>query len=82
MARTQQALTVEQLALHLIQHVKLGNGNKKILLSGDDEGNSYHYLFFGLTPAKEFEFTHPAMSCTLPFGLAPNEAERDYMVLG
>lgn len=29
--------------------IEKGNGGKKILISSDDEGNSYHELFYGIT---------------------------------
>jgi len=46
-------ITVKELAKACAAQVKAGNGDKKILLSDDDEGNGYHQLFFLFTPAKE-----------------------------
>ena len=30
-----------------------GNGNKTIMISNDDEGNGYHYLWYAFSNAKE-----------------------------
>lgn len=30
-----------------------GNGSKIIMISQDDEGNGYHYLFYGFSEAKD-----------------------------
>lgn len=43
------ALTVNQLWKICIEQRKQGNGNKKILISSDDEGNGFHGLFYGIT---------------------------------
>lgn len=40
------AISVNQLAEIIQEQIKKGNGDKKILISGDDEGNSYHGLFY------------------------------------
>lgn len=46
-------LTVKQLKrLCEIEELK-GNGNKIIMISSDDEGNSYHYLWYAFNEAKE-----------------------------
>lgn len=33
--------------------MKAGNGKRYIMISGDDEGNSYHELFYGFSPCKD-----------------------------
>lgn len=38
-------LTVEELYIACQEQIEKGNGNKIVLLSGDDEGNNYHTLF-------------------------------------
>ena len=40
------ALTVSQLKRLCDDEIRKGNGDKKILISGDEEGNSYHGLFY------------------------------------
>lgn len=44
-------LTVEILYELCKEELKKGNGNKKIILATDDEGNSYRGMFYGFTPA-------------------------------
>lgn len=39
-------LTVEELLEFCKEQVKAGNGKKHVILSGDDEGNSFHYLVY------------------------------------
>lgn len=48
-----KGITVRQLHEILKQAVKDGYGDKHILISGDDEGNSFHTLFYGLTTDTE-----------------------------
>jgi len=51
-----ETISVKELLELCKNEVKLGNGNKKILISADDEGNSYHELFYGFTnDTKEFK---------------------------
>ena len=42
-------LTVKDLLKACEEQIELGNGDKVVLLSADDEGNEYHALFFGFT---------------------------------
>lgn len=79
---TNKGITVEQLYLECARQIKAGNGKKHILLSGDNEGNSFHECFFGFTPTTEFDFSHPIMQSTLPFGLTVKKVEKSYIVLG
>lgn len=46
------ALTINDLWKACIEQRKRGNGNKKILISTDDEGNGYHGLFFSFIDTK------------------------------
>ena len=67
-------LTINDLLRVCQQKVKEGHGNKKILISTDDEGNGYHELFYGInTNIREFE----AIS-EMPFGINLD----DYVLLG
>ena len=43
------ALTVAELLEFCKKQVRAGNGEKKILISRDDEGNGYHGLFYQFT---------------------------------
>jgi hypothetical protein len=51
-------ITVKELLKACQEQVAKGNGDKGILLSRDDEGNSYHSCFY-LFSEDVFEFTDP-----------------------
>lgn len=42
-------LTVNDLYKECERVIKMGYGNKKLIVADDNEGNGYHGLFFGLT---------------------------------
>lgn len=46
-------ITVKELAQLCSEQIKMGNGDKHVLISSDDEGNEYHTLFYGFTNDKE-----------------------------
>lgn len=46
-------LTVKDLYNECKTQIERGNGDRKIMISQDDEGNGYHYLFFGMTKGEE-----------------------------
>lgn len=46
------AITVNELKCLCDEQIKAGNGNKQIMISSDDEGNSFHHLFQGYTEMK------------------------------
>ena len=46
----EMGITVMQLYAECVKQINAGNGKRHIMISGDDEGNSYHELFFGFTP--------------------------------
>lgn len=48
-------LTINELLELCKQQVKKGNGDKKIVISDDNEGNSYHGLFYAFTEIEEEE---------------------------
>lgn len=75
-----KAITIEQLYLECAKQMKAGNGKRHILLSGDDEGNSYHELFYGFSP--DLDFSGPYMEGCLPFGVTAEQVKKEYMVLG
>ena len=72
-----KVLTVNDMLEELKTAKKNGHGNKKILLSNDDEGNGYHLCFYGITPTKEaIGFAH------LPCSVTREKALKEYIVLG
>ena len=48
-------ITVKDLMYECVKQVDKGNGNKVIMISSDDEGNSYHYLWYAFTTMKQME---------------------------
>ena len=43
------AVTVKELLEECKKLVKMGYGDKTVLISSDDEGNEFHTLFYGFT---------------------------------
>ena len=72
------AITVQDMYICLKNAVNEGLGDKKILLSGDDEGNSFHECFFGISPTKDNIWGDAA----LPYGVSMEDAEENYVILG
>ena len=50
-----KALTVNDLLKECQKQIRLGNGNKTIMISQDDEGNGYHYLWYSFTSMEQME---------------------------
>ncbi len=48
-----EEMTIKKLKKLCEEQIKKGNGDKIIMISDDDEGNGYHYLYYAFTPAKE-----------------------------
>lgn len=48
-------LTIKELYKECSKEIKKGNGDKTIMISSDDEGNSYHYLWYSFTPMDVIE---------------------------
>lgn len=42
-------MTVKELLKACKEQVAKGNGDKSIVISNDDEGNGYHYLWYAFT---------------------------------
>lgn len=42
-------LTLKELLNLIALAIKEGNGDKKVIISNDNEGNGYHGLFYGVT---------------------------------
>ena len=76
------ALTINQLIALCKEAKKNGLGEKKILISNDDEGNGYHELFFGVTTNLADMFTPNSYSPELPYGVNHDTAIKDYVILG
>lgn len=77
-----EAITVKQMYAALRDTVNAGLGDKKILLSNDDEGNGYHECFFAVTTdVKSFGF-QDGHAPELPFNVSPEDAEKNYVIIG
>ena len=72
-----KVLTVNDMLQELRAAKKNGLGNKKILLSDDDEGNGYHLCFYALSPTEKI-----VDYANLPFGVTKEEAKKEYIILG
>lgn len=73
------AITVDELYEALAQVRKAGLGGKKIMLSNDDEGNGYHECFYEVTTDMEaLGLSHN----DLPYGVSPEDAVNDYVIIG
>lgn len=48
-------ITIKELYKECEEQIKKGNGDKYILISQDDEGNGYHYLWYSFTTMEEHE---------------------------
>ena len=70
-----EQMTVEDLLYECQAQIRAGNGRKKIVISSDDEGNSFHGLFWGFTYYDEDEYKD------LIFDSTANSAE-DTIILG
>lgn len=44
-----EQMTVKQLYQELAIAIKLGHGDKFIIVADDNEGNAYHGMFYGVT---------------------------------
>ena len=44
-----KGMTVNELMASCKEQIALGNGNKHILISDDDEGNGFHTLFYSFS---------------------------------
>lgn len=73
-----KGITINELAQECLKQIKMGNGNNRILISGDDEGNSFHELFYGFS-----KFSYDEIAYGLPTLLSKEQFEGDnYIVLG
>ena len=48
-------VTVKELAKLCQDEIKKGHGDYSIMLSDDDEGNGYHYLWYSFITASELD---------------------------
>ena len=71
-------LTINDLAKCCAKQIEKGYGDKKILISNDDEGNGFHELFYEFShPQDVFNGQYPPHS-----PISKNEMYADYVILG
>ena len=79
MAKKTKGITVEQLCNECLKLMTSGNGKRHIMISGDDEGNSFHELFYGFSHCKDAIGDDDYL---YPYGVTPEQADKEYIVLG
>lgn len=72
-----ETITVKQLLKACKEEIAKGNGDKHILISGDDEGNSFHELFYLFSHLKGEDISYG-----LPFGVSEDDVKTKYIILG
>ena len=81
-----KALTIKDLKRACEEEIRKGNGNKTIMISSDDEGNSYHYLWFAFTPMEimeePIEFQGKLVSFPFEFADERVAKKEDTIILG
>lgn len=75
----EKGITIIQLYLECARQIKAGNGKRHIIISGDDEGNSFHELFYGFSSCKDAIGDDAYM---YPYGVTPKQADKEYITLG
>ena len=71
-------MTVNELLNYCKEQIKLGNGNKTIYISDDDEGNGYHSLYFRFTDDKDDVKELLMSTCTQTY----DDKIEDIIILG
>lgn len=49
-------LTIKDLKRFCDDEIKKGRGNYSIMISDDDEGNGFHYLWYAFAPVKDIGY--------------------------
>ena len=79
-------LTIKQLKEECEKQIKKGNGDKVIMISQDDEGNGYHYLWYAFTTMKEIEepvkIGNEIYQCPFEFADERVAKKEDTIILG
>lgn len=81
-----EALTIKDLYKECQKEIKKGNGNKVIMISQDDEGNGYHYLWYAFTPMsvmeEPIEFNGKVIECPFEYADERIAKKEDTIILG
>lgn len=49
-------MTIKELKKYVDAEIRKGNGDMTVMISDDDEGNGYHYVWYAFTPATDFDY--------------------------
>ena len=74
-----EVMTINKLKKECEKQIALGNGDKVIMISDDDEGNGFHYLFYTFTPLEDFDNFKYGDICNINENIAKKE---DTIILG
>lgn len=81
-----KALTINDLFKECKKEIAKGNGNKTIMISSDDEGNSYHYLWYAFTSMEVMEepikMGNKTIDCPFEFADERVATKKDTIILG
>lgn len=79
-------LTINELKKECEKEIKKGNGDKVIMISQDDEGNGYHYLWYAFTPMsvmeEPIEFNGKIIECPFEYADERIAKKEDTIILG
>ena len=79
-------LTIKELLKECERQIKKGNADKVIMISSDDEGNSYHYLWYAFTDMKTMEepitIGNKKIECPFEFADENIAKKEDTIILG
>lgn len=68
-----QPLTVKDLLILCQEEIKKGHGDCSVMISDDDEGNGYHYLWYSFQMAEELFTEDDDMLWSLDESIAPKD---------
>ena len=74
----EKAITVDELKQLCLLASAKGFGDRKIMISQDDEGNGFHALYFAFSMPEQCIST----GVLLPYGVDEETAEKEWIVLG
>jgi hypothetical protein len=79
-------ITIYELEKFCAEEILRGNGKKAIMISSDDEGNNYHYLWYGFTTIKQMEepikLGNKVYECPFEFADERIAKKEDTIILG
>lgn len=75
-------ITIKELYEMCKQQIAKGNGNLKIFISDDEEGNGYHGLYYGLEAFKTMDTANRKAIIKLIYEEDLSKTYKDYAILG